>query len=691
MKKLFTLLFTLLLFLTGFAQVKPFDRVKIREKLFIPKPIGDNEAVDFGTLKDSLLIVNLAIELNTIHRTSDGSDHGFLDQNVTTTSSPLFNAAKLGQLIVEQAGSPSILFKQGAGLRATLWFEDTKQAFEIFSSSYPLYLQRVGFQPTIIGGILTIEDNVTILSNGEGKGITIKGSGINSPLLDFNDVDSIKVSIGLALSAGHFSTLSQHGDMVIRVLDTTQRMIFSVFNNSEFIWTTAPLGSGVIDVEKMRLSNAGDLLVQGKIESLDDITALGDITKEGTSVINTKELQSSLVYSSYNFDGTNDYISTLRIADLWQTANTIHIKVYIIDGQPSSNQYLLAAGVGQIRTNISIASDGRVLAAFTSDNSNKLEIETLVSTLEDGDNGLIDIIITHNSDYSNGTVYINGIDKTNISLETGTVNKAAFIQASIEAPFIGARNSNTVADAFFSGQIFKVGIYNREYTAQEAEILSQGGNEQFCDIGASQTDLTSGTLKIGKRYILTDWITNDDFTNVGAASNADGIEFIATGTTPNTWTNSSVVNQIGSIIEYNESGIGHNTWMGESINDFYGTVHNATYINIPSSDNEEARQNGITTDTQILSSSNIIPDGYMLKYVIGTETAGNTGTLDLGTTAGTSNVFSQVVFTASSTTSEAVDFINLTGSDLPLYINDDGAGTWNSSNINFIFILQKIR
>lgn len=54
MKKLFTLLFTLLLFLTGFAQVKPFDRVKIREKLFIPKPIGDNEAVDFRTLKDSL-------------------------------------------------------------------------------------------------------------------------------------------------------------------------------------------------------------------------------------------------------------------------------------------------------------------------------------------------------------------------------------------------------------------------------------------------------------------------------------------------------------------------------------------------------------------------------------------------------------------------------------------------------------
>ena len=31
-----------------------------------------------------------AIELNTIHRTSDGSDHTFIDQDVTTTSSPTF-------------------------------------------------------------------------------------------------------------------------------------------------------------------------------------------------------------------------------------------------------------------------------------------------------------------------------------------------------------------------------------------------------------------------------------------------------------------------------------------------------------------------------------------------------------------------------------------------------------------------
>ncbi len=53
---------------------------------------------------------------------------------------------------------------------------------------------------------------------------------------------------------------------------------------------------------------------------------------------------------------------------------------------------------------------------------------------------------------------------------------------------------------------------------------------------------TSGSLVVGIAYRLTDWITADDFINVGAGSNADGVEFIATGTTPTLWSNSSIVN-----------------------------------------------------------------------------------------------------------------------------------------------------
>lgn len=63
----------------------------------------------------------------------------------------------------------------------------------------------------------------------------------------------------------------------------------------------------------------------------------------------------------------------------------------------------------------------------------------------------------------------------------------------------------------------------------------------------SQTPLTSGTLEIGQRYVIDDFNTGDDFTNVGASSNATGVEFVASGTTPTTWTNSSSLLRMGAL------------------------------------------------------------------------------------------------------------------------------------------------
>lgn len=54
---------------------------------------------------------------------------------------------------------------------------------------------------------------------------------------------------------------------------------------------------------------------------------------------------------------------------------------------------------------------------------------------------------------------------------------------------------------------------------------------------------TSGTLVVGKRYVITTFVAGDNFTNVGAASNATGVIFKATGTTPTTWTNGSTVSE----------------------------------------------------------------------------------------------------------------------------------------------------
>ncbi len=59
--------------------------------------------------------------------------------------------------------------------------------------------------------------------------------------------------------------------------------------------------------------------------------------------------------------------------------------------------------------------------------------------------------------------------------------------------------------------------------------------------GDSNSRQNSGTLIIGQAYLIYVYSSGDDFTNVGANSNASGVSFTATGTTPANWTNSSIL------------------------------------------------------------------------------------------------------------------------------------------------------
>lgn len=53
--------------------------------------------------------------------------------------------------------------------------------------------------------------------------------------------------------------------------------------------------------------------------------------------------------------------------------------------------------------------------------------------------------------------------------------------------------------------------------------------------------LTSGTLTAGRGYYIRSYVSDDDFTNVGASSNAAGVTFVATGTTPTHWEHASAL------------------------------------------------------------------------------------------------------------------------------------------------------
>jgi hypothetical protein len=72
-----------------------------------------------------------------------------------------------------------------------------------------------------------------------------------------------------------------------------------------------------------------------------------------------------------------------------------------------------------------------------------------------------------------------------------------------------------------------------------AEFKSLVGFKEENDITLSRQ--TSGLLTVGKTYKILTFVTGDNFLNVGALSNATGVTFTATGTTPTTWTHGSTL------------------------------------------------------------------------------------------------------------------------------------------------------
>lgn len=60
--------------------------------------------------------------------------------------------------------------------------------------------------------------------------------------------------------------------------------------------------------------------------------------------------------------------------------------------------------------------------------------------------------------------------------------------------------------------------------------------------------LTSGSLAIGVTYEITNYEVGDDFRNVGANNNANGVRFTATGASPTDWTNGSTLTVIGNYL-----------------------------------------------------------------------------------------------------------------------------------------------
>jgi hypothetical protein len=79
---------------------------------------------------------------------------------------------------------------------------------------------------------------------------------------------------------------------------------------------------------------------------------------------------------------------------------------------------------------------------------------------------------------------------------------------------------------------------------------------------------SAAPLVVGKTYRIKTYGDGDDFANVGAGLNFGGTVFVATGTTPTTWTNGSILEESGDLIPHifkNEIGMDltfPHSWLG---------------------------------------------------------------------------------------------------------------------------------
>ena len=162
----------------------------------------------------------------------------------------------------------------------------------------------------------------------------------------------------------------------------------------------------------------------------------------------------------------------------------------------------------------------------------------------------------------------------------------------------GTLTFNLVATGIFDVTLnfvwSEIDVTDTESTVTESEFL---GGKQIINVSfsiwkdAGTADLvlnrrtvvqTSGTFTVGVAYRLTDWITDDDFTNIGAASNTDGVEFIATGTTATKYTNSSIVNtMVECTLKVEDAAGNYTTYEGDLIlltKDVTGSIDGATQL-----------------------------------------------------------------------------------------------------------------
>lgn len=324
---------------------------------------------------------------------------------------------------------------------------------------------------------------------------------------------------------------------------------------------TTITGSGVLSIDDTTQSTSS---ITGSIHTDGGLGVAKDVFIDGSATIAGGLKNWSSPKGGYIFDGVDDYIDLGSTIDYAGTSKQFTIAVMIEPKNISSGTQAVIHHNPQIQIYI----DATGVLTFYEWGTNKT-LTTTTTLVND-----TKYFITVTLDGSRvGKLYVNGIleDSDNY---TGTIASAT------TNLFLGARQYNV--DQHFDGNIYFAKFYNNALTQAEVTDLYNNGRPQDATIpykyvGASQTAQTSGTLTIGKKYRINTFVAGDDFVNVGG-TNVSGNEFVATGTTPTTWTNSSSLVKAGNVLDLQGTNATASTWYDASGNTLNGTTSGSPVV-----------------------------------------------------------------------------------------------------------------
>lgn len=132
---------------------------------------------------------------------------------------------------------------------------------------------------------------------------------------------------------------------------------------------------------------------------------------------------------------------------------------------------------------------------------------------------------------------------------------------------------------------------------------------------------TSGSLQNTYHYIIYDYQAGDDFTNVGAASNATGVIFTKNNGLPNDWTNGSTLIEVTHALDYNttaaliQTALNATYEIGASGVAVSGTSPNfrVTWAAAGARYNTTVHANALTPDSSVIVTEETVGDGSTVE------------------------------------------------------------------------------